>query len=888
MRNLMSKKWMHSVVILSNVLLLIMLSGCAQLRLPAIDPLGRDVFLPAPNSTGLLTSGNPAINPLRPGQPNNPVFQPPSFSGNQPPTPRFPVQPAFQPPAVPPPCDGTAVQNTSRKYLIPDPLGAKSPGQNGQIILTPSRIVAPVNSEVVVLAGICGGDGYFVKNQPLEWMLSNNSAGEFVEVGGGHHKSFNKLIPPTSKKFSGTYAWGRTGLKNIVLSRGTPTPVDDIELRQGQTFVSVASASPGTSYVTAVAPKAEGWDKRRATTIIHWVDGLWSIPTPARATAGTVFPLTTVVNRTAGGGLKGWEVRYQIVGGAPAEFAPTGSQKADATTDSDGKATVQLRQPAGQFDPGTTQIRVDIVRPPVFGEQELVVESGITSVTWSAPALTIRAVGPKQAEFDTPFNYRISVTNPGDQVAKDVVVRTKNLADGIEFISSTPKPTEYGRDYEWKIGDVAPGATAKIIDVQLKSQKRGNVGMCFEVISESDGLQTEACTETEVVVPCIGFDISGPTRAKVGDQASFNLTVSNRCDEPLENIRVRVAYDPGLVRPNSANPAVFEYPQLSFGESRTLPITFDVQGLGPQCFVVEISADNVRTQTARRCVDVTRADGAGSSDSPNPGASPLVVTLAGAAPTEVGGTSEVVARVTNRGATPINDVTLINRFSPSIEPTDMTRTFEHRWVGDELWVPLGRIEPGQTIPVTVVFEGRQVDPNAKAEFSVSTPLGASSSDSIGIRVNPASGSGNTPDFGNGGIGIPGDAGAGLSPNNGQGNLDVRVQAIDPNIQIGKLARFEVSVTNNFATPIRDVDVTIFVPNTLELYDWNSEQTNLQLEFNDKPFYRVMRALEVRPGETLTWIATVEGRAAGQATFEAQAKSVDVVGASTGSDSIVVQ
>ena len=126
-----------------------------------------------------------------------------------------------------------------------------------------------VGSEVVVIAGICGSDGFFAVNQPLEWILSNDSVGQFVEIGGMHHSTFNKLIPPSSRKFDGQYAWGRTGLKNQILSRGTPTPVDDIELRKGQTFVSVSSASPGTSYVTGVAPKAEGWDRRKASTIIH-------------------------------------------------------------------------------------------------------------------------------------------------------------------------------------------------------------------------------------------------------------------------------------------------------------------------------------------------------------------------------------------------------------------------------------------------------------------------------------------------------------------------------------------------------------------------------------------------------------------------------------------
>ena len=601
-------------------MLLLLHSGCAQCRLPAIDPTGSSVF--QPGGTQLLTPGAARANSgavSQFGQPvvASPVFQPQPFTPPPvaiPQTPRAqnPGGPAFQHPATPPPCNGQAITKTKRKTYVPDVTRRKSPGKNGQIIMTPSRIVAPVGSEVVVLAGICGDDGFLVKNQPLEWMLSNNSVGELIEVGGQHHQTFNQLIPPTAKKISGQYAKGRTGLKRIVLTRGTPTPLDDIDLASGQTFVSVASSSPGTSYITAVAPKAEGWDKRRASTTIHWVDGQWSVPAPSRATAGTVHPLTTVVSRTDGTGIKGWETRYAIVGGAPAEFAPTGSQTASTATNSEGQATVQIRQPAGRFEPGTTQVRVDIIRPPVFGEPELVVESGITSVTWSAPALTIRAIGPRKSEIDEPFNYRVEVTNPGDQVARGVVVRTKNLDDGIDFISSNPKTTEYGRQYQWDLGDITPGSTPKVIEIQLKSKKQGNVGMCFEVVSSTDRLQTEACAETEIVQPCIGFTVAGPTRANVGESIAFSLSVENRCDEALEDIEIVVNYDPGLIRPGKSNPARFNNPILQVGENQSLPtpLVFVVQSPGTHCFNIELRAKGVQPQFDRRCVVVAPADGA--------------------------------------------------------------------------------------------------------------------------------------------------------------------------------------------------------------------------------------------------------------------------------------
>ena len=891
------------------LLLIILQAGCAQLRLPAIDPLGRQLFLPQ-QTTQVLG------NPLRPTQSPTGVFQPQAFSQPQQVAPQFQNrsnQPAFQQPTTPPPCDGSDTRrHASKKHLIPNPTDKKTQGQLGEIIMTPSRIVAPVGSEVVVLAGICGDDGFFVKNQPLEWMLSNNSVGELVEVGGMHHQGFNKLIPPTAKKFSGQYAWGRTGIKNIVLTRGTPTPVDDIDLAKGQTFASVSSSSPGTTYVTAVAPKAEGWDKRRASTIIHWVDGRWSVPAPTRATAGTVHPLTTVVGSTEdGSGLRDWEVRYAIVGGAPAEFAPSGSQTAVAKTNSDGQATVQIRQPAGQFTPGTSQVRVDIVRPAVFGEKELVVESGLTSVTWSAPALTIRAIGPRKAEFDEPFNYRVEVTNPGDQVSRNVVVRTKNLDDGIEFISSTPKPTQYGRNFEWELGDIAPGSAPRMLDIQMKSKKRGNVGMCFEVASATDRLQTEACAETEIILPCIGFNIDGPTTARVGDSISYRLNLENQCDEPLENVRVKVAYDTGLIRPGKSNPAIFELdgsqgaPFLQFGETRSLPITFDVQSPGTRCFEVEITAQGVQPKLERRCIEVQAGAGGGigggtggsvlegGSTGPADNNSALQLSLSGGQPTEVGGQSLVEARITNRGNVPLERVTLVNKFARSLSPDKITRDFweNHQLIDDELFLNVGTITPGQTVPIEFLYNANQIDPNARIDMTVTTPTGESATQSTSIRVGAAgtgggfgsgSGSGgNVPDFGREGIGIPDDGASSGGPPVNQG-LDVRVQTLNPNIRVGGQSKIQFSVENSTQQSIENVNVRLLVPNSVSFENLFSD-SNIGL-INRYEFATIR---ELRAGESIDWVADVKGLTPGQAVFEVQAKSDNTFGVSSANDAVFI-
>ena len=686
-------------------------AGCQRLRLPQIDPTGNRIFLPAPNTTTILTPN------LVSNDGNSSV-----------PRTNFPVVPAFNQAAQPDPCCATGGKSaTGKQHLIPSPRRYPTNGQLGEIILTPSKIIAPVGSEVVVLAGICGGDSHYVINQPLEWLLSGDSVGQFIEVGGQQQNpTLNRLVSPSAKKFDGNYAYGRTGLKNARLTRGTPTSVDDIQLRKGQAFISVSSESPGTSYVTCVAPKAHAWDKRRKATTIHWVDASWSIPVPKTATAGTVTPLTTLVTRSSdNGGVEGWTVKYQIVGGAPAEFAPNGSQMVETTTDEDGQATVQLRQIAGQFDPGTTQIRVDVIRPSIFGQPKLVVESGITTVTWSAPALSIRAIGPRVAGINQSFNYRVEITNPGDQQTRGVVLKTKDFPDALEFISSSPKPTVFGRQLEWQLGDIEPGSPAVVVEIQLKSNTRGGNELCFEVSSETDQLNTEACAQTEISIPCLGLKIDGPNAGKVGEQARFEIVVSNQCEEPLENVELQIQYDAGLTT-ELGNPIASRVGLLEPGEQQTIPIVFDIISAGRHCYNLSVTADGGHTARANECIEAEPAD-----------ENSVQLSLEGSRRVEQNQEAIVKATVTNNGNVALDTVTLTNRFSDSLEPSRVTRDFPHRWLGptgDELIFDLGSLIPGQTKVVDLFYQAEQLDGNAFSEMTVSSPDIAPITQRLDIRV----------------------------------------------------------------------------------------------------------------------------------------------------------
>src|SRR5687767_6645507 len=99
------------------------LAGCGTVRLPAIDPTGERVFLPDPSYTTMVS----------------PYDSTGIYSC-------FP-EPAFTEPPPIPPCPDVL-------GAAPAGTGIAAPAPQSRLLLTPSKIIAPINSEVVLLAGI--------------------------------------------------------------------------------------------------------------------------------------------------------------------------------------------------------------------------------------------------------------------------------------------------------------------------------------------------------------------------------------------------------------------------------------------------------------------------------------------------------------------------------------------------------------------------------------------------------------------------------------------------------------------------------------------------------------------------------------------------------------
>ncbi len=490
------------------------------------------------------------------------------------------------PPAAPAATPTPAPRPERPAQAIPGP---RQPWHTVDLLLSPREVVAPVGREVILLAGVRGTGDHLRTNERIEWMLEPGGVGQFVALDEGTWSDPFVGDFTDARKIDNTRAIATTSRKLVRLTRGTEDPADDVEVLRGQTWVTVTSPAEGVSHVTVVAPDVYAWRSRQQTAVIHWVDAAWTFPPPAITAAGSSRVLSTTVTRqTDQSPRAGWIVRYRILDGPAAGFAPDGAQAVDVITDASGRAAVEIFQT--QPVAGTNQVGIEVVRPAGLGglNREIVVDQGRTLQTWSAPDLALRVSGPTQGAVGCTLTYCLNVSNPGDVPADNVVV-SQAVPEGLTYTGGSPIATTDGGMLHWRMGTLAAGQV-KTIEVGLRALRQGRVDVAATAVADG-GLQARAATATEVGSSELYVQILGPTSANVGDQVTFEILVSNRGQATAVNLVITDDFDPGLRHASATSRIRRRLGNLGPGESKRVSVTFRVDSPGLLTHAVEVTGD---------------------------------------------------------------------------------------------------------------------------------------------------------------------------------------------------------------------------------------------------------------------------------------------------------
>jgi len=431
------------------------------------------------------------------------------------------------------------------------------------VLLAPQRTVAPVGSQVVLLAGAAAGDGYLRTNRRLEWSIAPGSVGQFVSVGeaGWADPLLGDFNRP--RKVTNTFAIGSTSRRQERVGLG-PGFAGPVCVRPGQGWITVTSPIEGTSHLLVVAPEVVAACGRSQSAVIHWIDAQFGFPPPAINPAGTRHVLTTTVLRQSNQCPQaGWIVRYEIVGGPPAGLAPSGAAAVEVLTNATGQASTEIFQ--SQPAPGTNQVRIQVIRPPSAldpGGERLVVGTGSTLKTWTAAALSVRQSGPAAAAVGAMVAYCIEVCNSGDQPAREVTV-SDELPDGLTLVSGTPPPAVSGPRLQWQLGELAPGQR-RTLQVDCRAAQAGSVAHCVEVAA-AGGVRASHCVTTTIFLPMLDLRVTGPEQATVGGQATFQIVVTNRSQAAATGLIIKDRFGAGFEHATAPAPSSGPWATLGRG-----------------------------------------------------------------------------------------------------------------------------------------------------------------------------------------------------------------------------------------------------------------------------------------------------------------------------------
>lgn len=748
---------------LTLIAALTLLSGCQQLRLPAIDPTGACLFAPKPTSTSLALpcSGGEGCKCLVCLHGLKAKLHGGLLHGGP--------KPAFTAPAEPPPCAPQQLPNSGRVISPPgtctdcvdgppavlygDEVLGKRPhhklpdqGTRGSILLSPQQIVAPVGGEVILLSGICGDDGFLQVGQPLEWMMTQDSVGNFIEVGNDAPGMLHKLASiEKADKRSGTYAIGVTSTKRSLITRGNRNQGDDVSLEKGQTWLSLSSPNEGVSRVTVLAPQSDCWDQRKATATIYWIDARWQFPGAQRVLAGTPVTLSTRVTRSEGTlPARGWTVRYEILNPEVALFVTPGaaagsggSTTVDVPVDTSGNATAELipiRLSTGNFASGTAAIRMQIVRPGNNGDNlpDLPLGAGQTFITWSAPQLELRAAAPAVATFDQPVEVVANVRNTGDQPANNVTVSVA-LPPGSRVTQSDSFARVTPSNITWEIGTIPPRTQ---LDLFMSLASQSSSRLQFQARGD-DSLFAEGTVAIDVYRPSLAIRVnpSAAEPVEVGSPVTFNIDVTNTGDRALSGVNLRAVGDNAMTHTQTGSRVIGQNKAdgpLQPGATWSSAVTFVSLEAGRRCVIVEAFADGGQQTQGEGCATVI------NRIVPVPA---ITATVSGPEQVQTSAVRLFSYRVVNTGQVPLSNVRITVTFDSSMqlieatEGSDLSRLsqFQIGWN-----IPAMPIAPD--IRSSVLLEGKflatRVAPQSLMILTVESVEGARASDSFQFQIIP--------------------------------------------------------------------------------------------------------------------------------------------------------
>lgn len=343
-----------------------------------------------------------------------------------------------------------------------------------------------------------------------------------------------------------------------------------------------------------------------------------------------------------------------------------------------------------------------------------------------------------------------------------------------------------------------------------------------------DADRTPPAPQTERAAGRLELDIEAPASEQVDSGVTFRLTVRNAADVPVAGVVVECEFDDALVFPGREEKKVVQaLERIPAGASRQLALTLFSRQTGEHCVRFTVTVGGAEAVWKSVCIDFTEKR--------------LDVTLLGPSRRTLGTRAEFTAKLLNTSARPVSGVRVAVMYDERVLAPRAGTTGARRSRGRMSW-NLGTLQPGDGLQLQVEFECIAAAPRAPLR------LRADAAD-MPTRV----------------------VGAELAVNRAAGGIEVQVCDRRDPLGVGEQTEYLVTVRNRRREPLRRVQLTARVPQSLrlrsaDLYRNLRQTAAAQRSTAAKAEFPPIGRLE--PGESVTYRIRADGVRPGDGWFSA--------------------
>ncbi len=266
------------------------------------------------------------------------------------------------------------------------------------------------------------------------------------------------------------------------------------------------------------------------------------------------------------------------------------------------------------LDEPPASVRLDIA-PKLDKRQSPKIESGPTiepdEVTVAEP-LELTVAAPARRQLGGVVTYRVTLRNISEHPLERLVVRCQ-FDRPLVFLGSDQ------RELLRRVERLSPGES-KTLAISLTCDKTGSQCSRFTVSRLERGADLEVASRevcVDFVARHVEIEMLGPAQRTEGSRAEFNITLSNRSQNTIENVQAVISYDKALILKEASAEAEQKNGSLAWrlgalrpGDIIQLQVEFECRiQMHRACVTVDVKGANLPDEHEEGCVEIVPVPG---------------------------------------------------------------------------------------------------------------------------------------------------------------------------------------------------------------------------------------------------------------------------------------